>query len=343
MNSSHSFWSRPPRSIARGLWPFALAALAGILLLAACSPVKLLNKAIPDSTYAFEDGIAYGNEVRQRLDVYRPLPSTAPAPGARPLVVFFYGGTWSSGDRAIYKFVGEALASRGAVVVIPDYRLAPRYTYPVFVRDSALAVKWALDHAVQLGADPRKIYVMGHSSGGYNAAMMALDPRWLGELGASPKQLAGWIGLAGPYDFLPIENPEAQAAFSWPDTPADSQPINHVTGASPPALLLAATKDKLVNPVRNTEQMAAKLRAAGVEVRMQEFSDLSHITLIGAVADPLQWIGGPVLPPILSFVGLAPDSKGGKEKDAKDAADTIIPLADTGMAGSANTQRGAIQ
>eukprot|EP01035_Chromulina_nebulosa_P050378 gene50378-68490_t len=94
--------------------------------------------------------------------------------------------------------IATALAARGAVVVIPDYGLSPAFTYPVFVRDSALAVKWALDNAAQLGADPKQVYVMGHSSGGYNAAMVALDDRWLAEVGASPRQLAGWIGLAGP-------------------------------------------------------------------------------------------------------------------------------------------------
>jgi acetyl esterase/lipase len=257
--------------------------------LPACSPTKLLNRMVPDSTYAFEGDIAYGSEPRQQLDTYAPLSDARPAPGGRPMVVFFYGGAWTTGDRATFKFVGEALASRGAVVVIPDYRLSPEVTYPVFVRDSARAMKWAFDNAARLGVDPKRIYVMGHSSGAY-----------------SPKQLAGWIGLAGPYDFLPIGNPDAQAAFNWPRTPKDSQPIVHVSSASPRALLMAVTKDNLVDPVRNTAQMAQKLRAAGVPVETHEFDNLSHVTLIGAVAKPLQWLGGPVLPPIVSFIGLAP-------------------------------------
>ncbi|MGJ7604659.1 alpha/beta hydrolase [Variovorax sp. LT1R20] len=281
---------------------FTVAAAA---VLSACSPIKVLNGLVPGDTYQFQGGIAYGAALRQQLDVYQPLPATRPASGARPLVVFFFGGTWTSGDRASYKFVGEALAARGAVVVIPDYGLSPAFTYPVFVRDSALAVKWALDNAAQLGADPKQVYVMGHSSGGYNAAMVALDDRWLGELGASPKQLAGWIGLAGPYDFLPIGDPQAQAAFNWPNTPRDSQPLAHASAASPRALLMAAAKDNLVYPDRNTGQMAAALRAAGVPVQVQLFDNLSHITLIGAFGKPVQWLGGPVLPPVMDFLGLA--------------------------------------
>ncbi|MEO7242755.1 MAG: alpha/beta hydrolase [Variovorax sp.] len=283
-----------------------IASVVGALSLAACSPILLLNKAVPNDTYAFEDGIAYGQLARQKLDVYRPLPTLRPAAAGRPLVVFFYGGTWTSGERGHYKFVGEALASQGAVVVVPDYRLSPRISYPVFLRDSALAVKWALDNASRLGADAKQIYVMGHSSGAYDAAMVALDGRWLGELGASPALLAGWIGLAGPYDFLPIENPEAKVAFNWPDTPADSQPMAHVSAVPPRVLLMAARKDELVNPIRNTEQMAVRLRIAGAEVQTFEFDDLGHMTLIGAVAKPLEWLGGPVMPPLLKFLGLGP-------------------------------------
>ena len=279
-------------------------AAAAASLLAACSPIKLVDRLTPRDTYFGETGIAYGAEPRQQLDLYRPLPETMPAEGRRPLIVFFYGGTWTTGERASFKFVGEALASRGAVVVLPDYGRSPAFRYPGFVQDSALAVKWALDNAARLGADPKQVYVMGHSSGGYNAAMVALDARWLGAVGGSPKQLAGWIGLAGPYDFLPIENPDAQVAFNWPDTPADSQPLMHASAAAPRTLLIAATKDKLVNPVRNTGQMAARLRAAGVPVETREFDDLSHITLIGAVAKPLHWLGGPVLPPVQAFLGL---------------------------------------
>lgn len=280
---------------------------AAASLLAACSPIKLVDRLTPRDTYLAEPGIAYGGEPRQQLDVYRPLPETAPAEGKRPLIVFFYGGTWTTGERASFRFVGEALASRGAVVVIPDYRLSPQVRYPAFVRDSALAMKWGLDNAARLGADPAQVYVMGHSSGGYNAAMVALDPRWLGELGASPKQLAGWIGLAGPYDFLPMGDPDAQRAFDWPNTPRSSQPIAHVSAAAPRTLLLAATKDTLVDPVRNTGQMARRLRADGVDVQVQTFDNLSHVTLIGAVATPIRWIGGPVVPPLLAFVGLPSD------------------------------------
>jgi acetyl esterase/lipase len=281
---------------------FALGAVAA---LSACSPARLVNGLVPFDTYRFEGAIAYGAAPRQKLDVYHPLPATASADGRKPpLVVFFYGGTWTHGDRAAFRFVGEALAARGAVVAIPDYGLSPAFRYPVFVRDSALAAKWALDNAERLGADPRRVHVMGHSSGAYNAAMVALDGRWLAEVGARPQQLAGWIGMAGPYDFLPIDNPEARVAFDWPATPPDSQPYAHAGADAPRTLLITARDDETVDPVRNTARLAAKLRAAGVEVRTESLDGLGHVTLIGAIARPLRWIGEPVLPSVTEFLGL---------------------------------------
>jgi acetyl esterase/lipase len=88
-------------------------------------------------------------------------------------------------------------------------------------------VRWVLANAAQLGGDPARVVLMGHSAGAYNAAMLALDPRWLGP---QRSQVSGLIGIAGPYDFLPIgKNPETQKAFNWPDTPRDSQVFGHVT------------------------------------------------------------------------------------------------------------------
>ena len=272
-------------------------------LLTACSGADLLNATVSTDSYRRTEGLAYGTDPRQLIDVYQPAAGASRA----PLVVFFYGGSWSSGERGDYRFVGEALASRGIVAMVADYRLSPAVRYPAFVQDSASAVRWAVDHAARFGADEQRIFVMGHSAGAYNAAMVALDARWLAAVGLAPSRLAGWIGLAGPYDFLPMGDPSAQRAFDWPNTPRSSQPIAHVSTAAPRTLLLAATKDTLVDPVRNTGQMARRLRAEGVDVQVQTFDNLSHVTLIGAVATPIRWIGGPVVPPILQFVGLPSD------------------------------------
>ncbi|MBV6826183.1 alpha/beta hydrolase [Pseudomonas sp. PD9R] len=278
-------------------------ALGGLLLavMSACSPLKMLNALTPDGTFDKTEGIAYGSDPRQKLDVYVPHHPMAGA----PVVVFFYGGSWNSGSRSDYGFVGEALASRGIVAVLADYRLYPQVRYPLFLEDAASAVAWSHEHIRQYAGNPQRLYLMGHSSGAYNVAMLALDLALLAAVGLSPHNLSGWIGLAGPYDFLPIQNPDVRPVFFWPDSPPQSQPINHVTQGAPPALLMASTDDEVVNPTRNTGGLAIKLREAGVPVQDLYFSRTGHAMLVAALSRPLRGLA-PVLDEVTSFVRTTP-------------------------------------
>lgn len=275
-----------------------LAAGAAILGgVAACSPLGALNALSPGRALRSSADVAYGNHARHKLDIYTPEDAGA----ASPVVVFFYGGNWVAGERDNYAFMGRALASRGFVVVIPDYRLYPEVRYPDFLDDSAQAVAWTLREIARYGGDPKRMYVMGHSAGAYNAAMVAVDPRYLARQGVPNAMLRGWIGLAGPYDFLPIENPTTRPVFHFPDTPPASQPINHVSRSTPPALLIAANKDKLVNPQRNTGRMADKLRANGVPVQEIYYDGVSHTTLVASLAAPLRTLA-PTLDAVVKFI-----------------------------------------
>lgn len=165
----------------------------------------------------------------------------------------------------------------------------------------ARAVAWAQREAAKYGGDARRLYVMGHSSGAYNAAMLALDPRWLAVAGLAPSALAGWIGLAGPYDFLPMTNVEAQPVFYHPHYPAGSQPIDYVSRTAPRTFLGVPVSDDLVNPERNTKQLAAKLGAAGIPVTLRIYPRANHYTLIAAFARPLRGLE-PVLEDVAGFV-----------------------------------------
>lgn len=287
----------------------ALLALGGLV---ACAPLTALNAITPSSGYTKTADIAYGDLPRQQLDVYVPTaPASAAASTAasategRTVVVFFYGGSWNDGSRKDYAFIGDALSSRGYVVVVPDYRIYPDVRYPEFVKDSAAAVAWTLQHISQYGGDTRRVFVMGHSAGAYNAAMVALDARWLKASGAAPSQLAGWIGLAGPYDFLPIENPDVKPVFWFPDSPPDSQPIHHVEAGAPPAFLMASHKDKLVEADRNTGGLAQRLRAKGVRVEERYADNTSHVSVLLSLSRPFRFIA-PTLDEVSAFIDSAP-------------------------------------
>jgi len=284
-----------------GLALLAAVALAGVLV--ALAPAKLLNALASSNTHTVSRGASYGPGARQLVDVYRP--ARAAPRGGWPVVVFFYGGSWNRGERADFAFVGEALASRGILTMVADYRLYPEVRYPEFLKDGATAVAWALTHADRLGGNPQRVFVMGHSAGAYNAAMLALDPRWLKATGHAPRELAGFVGLAGPYDFLPIENPDVQPVFFHPDYPAGTQPLQHASRGAPRSFLGAAASDKLVNPQRNTQALATKLQALGVPVTLKFYDHASHMTLIAAFGAPLRWLA-PVLEDVAAFVNGPP-------------------------------------
>ena len=278
--------SRALRRPARLLAVPLLMAFLG--LLGGCSGVQIINALSSGRGYALTRDVAYGEGDRRTLDVYRPVG--VDPDGHAPVVVFIYGGSWRDGDKEDYRFVGDALSARGIVTVIADYRLYPQVSYPAFVEDGAAAVAWTYRNIARYGGDPRRIFITGHSAGAYNAAMVAFDPRWLSPYGLEPSQFRGFVGLAGPYNFLPIVDAGVKEVFHWPDTPPDSQPINHVSSASIPSLLLAARHDTYVYPDKNTGPMAAKLKADGASVTVHVFDHVNHVTLIGAMAWPLRFL-----------------------------------------------------
>lgn len=224
---------------------------------------------------------AFGSDPRQRLDIYAPR---APSAAARPVIVFIYGGSWSSGTKSGYSFVGRALASRGFVVAIPDYRLVPQIHYPAFLEDNAAAVRWVRSHFSEIGGDPNRVVLMGHSAGAYNAAMLALDPRWLG---ADRKAVKALVGLAGPYDFLPFDGPVVEQTFGSVADPIETQPINYVGRNDPPAFLATGDEDQTVRPA-NSDSLAAKLQADGIMVDRRRYPNVGHAGLVTAIAKPLR-------------------------------------------------------
>ena len=281
------------------------ALVATMMMVAtACTPIGVLNATAPRSGIAISRDIAYGDNTRQRLDVYAPKAAPAGTSHA-PVVVFLYGGGWTEGAKKQYGFVARALASRGIVAVLPDYRLYPEVRFPAFIEDAAAATRWARDHARNYGGDPRRLFVVGHSAGAYIATMLALDPHYLAAVGLDPgHDLAGCVGLAGPYDFLPLGTDELRAIFGSGEALSRTQPINFVTAKAPPILLLTGRRDDTVYP-RNSIRLAARLQAAGGRVETIVYPRVGHRLLIGAFASPLRFIA-PVLDDVTRFVVLGP-------------------------------------
>ena len=251
-------------------------------LLTGCSGPALFNALVPGGGYHVLKDVPYGEGTRRTLDVYVP---DVPAAG---VVVFLYGGRWNSGTKDYYRFVGQALASRGYATVIPDYRLYPEVRFPGAIEDGAGAITWTQFHARDFVPSNLPMFLLGHSAGAHTMAMLNLDPRWLAEQGLDVRTtISAAVGLAGPYDFLPITDPVALAVFGPGEAGPETQPITFVDGHAPPMLLIASRNDTTVFP-RNTERLAARIRAAGGIVEERYHERTGHVGLLAAIAAPLR-------------------------------------------------------
>ncbi|MBD8873701.1 alpha/beta hydrolase [Rhodanobacter sp. DHB23] len=272
--------ARSLRRCAVTLW-----ALLQTLLLSGCqaSLFHALNVTSADRGLGVHPDIVFDPELHLALDIYAPR-------GAHnlPVVVFFYGGSWQDGKRQWYRWMGEALARRGLVVAIPDYRKYPQVRMAGFMSDASHAVEWVHAHAADYGGDPRVLFLMGHSAGAHMAALLATDGRWLEGVGLRPDRLAGFIGLAGPYDFLPLTEPAYVGMFgASPQAQVRSQPVNFVDGDEPPMLLLQRMTDRYVAP-KNACSLASRMRAHGEPVEVHLYPGIGHIRLLLSFSYPLR-------------------------------------------------------
>jgi acetyl esterase/lipase len=251
-------------------------------------------------SYTRHTDIAYGDGPQHKLDVYVPHKLDA----ARTVVVFWHGGRWSYGDKSDYRFVGAALTELGCLAVLPNYRHYPQVKMPGFMEDAARAAQWAGEHAADYGADPQRLMLMGHSAGAHIAALVTLDPRYFAAIApptAPAPHVAGVIGLSGPYDFLPLQEPDVKDMFGPPPLYPESQPINFVRADAPPMLLVHGLKDDTVWP-KNSRNLAAALQKLGVPVTLDLYPKLTHADTAAALSAPLRY-RAPILAAIGDFIG----------------------------------------
>jgi acetyl esterase/lipase len=276
----------------------ALTGLAAVLA-TGCGRLEFMAANVPAvfGDYRRHADIAYSAHQQHRLDVYVPDGASATP---RPLVVFWHGGRWRFGDKADYRFVGAALAELGYVAVLPNYRHYPDVKMPGFMDDAARAGEWAAAHGGEFGADVQRLYLMGHSAGAHLAALVTLDPRYFAAAGRPGPPIAGVIGLSGPYDFLPLLEPDVQDMFGPPQNYPDSQPINFVRSDAPPMLLVHGLMDDTVRP-KNSQNFAAALRARGVPVTLKLYPKVEHADTVAALSLPARG-RAPTLADIEAFV-----------------------------------------
>lgn len=295
----------------------AIFSLAGLLVAAVAPPAEAASVPIASTSgtsyfdflvredgVAFEGAVPYGPDARHRLDVFTPVGRPD-----GPIVLFLYGGAWTSGDRATYEFVGTALAARGITTVVADYRLFPQVRFPGFVEDAARAYGWVDRHLAREGGRRRPVWLMGHSAGAHIAAMLAVDPRWIARAAPQASPPAGLVGLAGPYAFDPTTWDTTAEIFAPVAGRADrARPAHLVRARIGPTLLLHGGDDRTVG-LFNTRDFAAALRSRGTSVRTVVYPDIGHVGLVSALAKPFRWRAD-VLDDVVAFIAGAGRSGG---------------------------------
>ncbi len=274
-----------------------LVAVAWVL--PGCRPIDALNWVTPADGYRLVADQPYGPGPRQKLDIYVPEAASPAQPA--PVVVFFYGGGWEDGAKQDYRFVAQAITSMGYIAVLPDYRLWPEVRYPDFVEDSADAVAWVAQNIGAHGGDANRIVLSGHSAGAYNAAILAMNPDRLTARGVDIQHIRGFVGLAGPYDFLPFDDQRVLQAFGHVANPIETQPITYTRRDAPPLLLLHGTGDDTVY-LKNSVNLDAAQQAAGARSRLIRYADIGHARLVVALAAPFRSDSLPVYNDIAAFL-----------------------------------------
>ncbi len=282
--------------------PFRLLTILTLTsFLAACQAGFMRALKVPYGLSAYQKTtLSYGADAAQKMDVYRPSAARF-RDQKLPIIVFFFGGSWRSGKRAWYEFFAAHYALKGYVVAVPDYRKAPDFIFPSFMEDAAASVAYA---AKNLSADNKHLFVMGHSAGAHMGALLLLDPHYLQAQNIAPSDIKGFIGLSGPYDFLPMTDPLVVAVFKGDANLAASQPIHFASSgaaAAPPMLLIHGQDDGLVFP-KNSLNLGAQINASGGHAKVVVLAKTGHVKTLFQAGRGMTWLAPEVDVRVLEFL-----------------------------------------
>lgn len=225
--------------------------------------------------------VAYGDDPRQKLDVYPAATANAPT------VLFWHGGSWKRGDKHTYRFVGRTLQRLGCTAVLPNYRFFPQVKFPAFNEDAASAVGWAHQNIQKFNGNPDGLFIMGHSAGAHIAVFTAYDDQWLKQAKVPISAVRGFIGLSGPYDFYPGK--PYRPVFNMKDPSRPWNPIDHLDHLKLPALLLHGGLDLVVKS-DNSKTLANYLNQHGGTANYKIYPYLDHMGVAAALSRPLAWL-----------------------------------------------------
>ncbi len=256
---------------------FIIRLLVVALLICALRTQSLAQTAneTSDSTYRWEKDIAYRDSEdlteymreRCRLDVYYPLNSKNFS-----TVVWFHGGGLTKGEKEVPK----GLQEKGIAVVAVNYRLSPMVKSPAYIEDAAAAVAWSFKNIQRYGGNPERVFVSGHSAGGYLTSMIGLDKRWLKPHGIDANNIAGLI----PYSGQAITHftiREERGIDEKQPVVDELAPLFHVRKDAPPLLLITGDRDmELLGRYEENAYLWRMMQEVGHNTELFELEGFNH-------------------------------------------------------------------
>jgi len=266
-------------------------ALMLVLIVASCarSEPRVMN----DLPYKAGETLTDYERERCKLDLYLPEAKSFPT------MVWFHGGGLENGKKEDFVKLGNALAQHGVAVVEVNYRLSPKVKYPAYLEDAAAAVAWTIQHIAERGGDPKQVFVGGHSAGGYLAAGVGYDPKYLAAFNLKLTDLAGLVPVS-PQVFTHFTIRKERGIPNAATTPVidDAAPCYHASKDAPPTLVLVGDKD-LPTRLEECQYFVAVLNnLKHPDARMQVIADRDHSTIASKSSEE----NDPVLTAMLDFV-----------------------------------------
>ena len=227
-------------------------------------------------------GASYADD-KDKLDLYLPESRSN-----APVIVSYYGNQLMGGDKTEDAFIGHRFASAGFVTAVVNYRLSPAVSHPAHIQDAAASFAWVKRHIAEYGGNPERIFVIGYSAGGYLAALLSTDRRYLAAHKLSPRDIRGTVPVSAFYwvERRGVAPDRDQRVWgSRRDVWIDASPAHHLDGDAPPMLILYADRDEDWRREQNVEVAAAMKAAGHANVEIAMIGDRTHATIWERVAD----------------------------------------------------------
>ena len=228
------------------------------------------------------EGANYADD-KDKLDLY--LPEGRPN---APVIVSYYGNQLMGGDKSEDAYVGRRFASAGFVTAVVNYRLSPGVSHPAHIQDAAASFAWVKRHVAKYGGNPDKVFVVGYSAGGYLAALLSTDPRYLAAHNLRPRDIRGTVPVSAFYwverrGVAPDRDKSVWGTSR--DVWVDASPAHHLDAGAPPMLILYADGDEDWRRQQNVEVAAAMKAAGHARAEIAMIRDRNHATIWTSVGD----------------------------------------------------------